>query len=337
MPRRTLTVPQSIINAYRSSSTALLKDVQSALGRVPFTVDVWQGYHGRFLAVTVHYYAQDGDHRLQLQSRLLIFCRLEVDNTAEPWARSFLQIIKEAGLDQKIGSITMKSDTTNDAQMVSLENIFADEGIHLAQDASQDCQACVAVLERDVAQLVHWLPEDTLQAREWIVDVMTAFATARRHHPPPLQQSPLPFLRSLVSSSRSSTPFPRVAPILLANAADGLVSSAERPAQPNEEFKVTEEEALQLDKINAAQELERYLDKRLLRDNELNPVIYWENQESRYPLLFKVALDVLPVQASVVSCKRLFFDKKERGAQQQLEDRLGMRKARYLQRESFDR
>ena len=36
-----------------------------------------------------------------------------------------------------------------------------------------------------------------------------------------------------------------------------------------------------------------------------------QESEKRYPLLFKVALDVLPVQASAVPCERIFSSSKE--------------------------
>ena len=38
---------------------------------------------------------------------------------------------------------------------------------------------------------------------------------------------------------------------------------------------------------------------------------FWEDSQQIYPLLFKVALDVLPVQASSVPCERIFSSSKE--------------------------
>jgi len=41
---------------------------------------------------------------------------------------------------------------------------------------------------------------------------------------------------------------------------------------------------------------------------------FWQNHESVYPLMYRVALDILPVQASAVPCERIFSSSKETDA-----------------------
>ncbi|CDO72217.1 hypothetical protein BN946_scf184970.g69 [Trametes cinnabarina] len=44
---------------------------------------------------------------------------------------------------------------------------------------------------------------------------------------------------------------------------------------------------------------------------EVNLLEYWEERQHQYPLLFRVALDVLPAQASAVPCEEVFSSSKE--------------------------
>ncbi|EMD38455.1 hypothetical protein CERSUDRAFT_37753, partial [Gelatoporia subvermispora B] len=71
VPHRTKML-QVIIDAYRKSYNELLKDVQSTLGRVSFTTDIWSDPNLRsYIAITVHYCARDEHNRLRLRCRLL--------------------------------------------------------------------------------------------------------------------------------------------------------------------------------------------------------------------------------------------------------------------------
>ncbi|KAG5649309.1 hypothetical protein H0H81_004694 [Sphagnurus paluster] len=45
--------------------------------------------------------------------------------------------------------------------------------------------------------------------------------------------------------------------------------------------------------------------------DDLDLLRFWTNMKPKYPLLFRVALDVLPVQASSVPCERVFSSSKE--------------------------
>ncbi|OCH89787.1 hypothetical protein OBBRIDRAFT_709735, partial [Obba rivulosa] len=63
---------QMIMKVYHTKHKALVTDVQSALGRVSFTTNIWSDLSLRaFIAITVHYCICDEEFHLQLQSCLL--------------------------------------------------------------------------------------------------------------------------------------------------------------------------------------------------------------------------------------------------------------------------
>ncbi|KAL4242848.1 Ribonuclease H-like superfamily protein [Abortiporus biennis] len=71
----------------------------------------------------------------------------------------------------------------------------------------------------------------------------------------------------------------------------------------------------------AIEEDHAYVTKELLRYEAENSTFsiehscdllkYWQVNDKNYPYLYRVALDVLPVQASAVSCERVFSSAKE--------------------------
>ncbi|PPR04216.1 hypothetical protein CVT24_013300 [Panaeolus cyanescens] len=61
-------------------------------------------------------------------------------------------------------------------------------------------------------------------------------------------------------------------------------------------------------------EMRDYEEAGLMGDNkagELDLIRYWQERKYQYPLLFKLALDVLPIQASAVPSERVFSSSKE--------------------------
>jgi len=61
-------------------------------------------------------------------------------------------------------------------------------------------------------------------------------------------------------------------------------------------------------------ELHRYKEEPLIPENvTLDLVSHWDESERVFPLTFKVALDILPVQAYSVPCERAFSSSKETG------------------------
>ncbi|TFY65471.1 hypothetical protein EVJ58_g1962 [Rhodofomes roseus] len=96
-----------------------------------------------------------------------------------------------------------------------------------------------------------------------------------------------------------------------------------RPATPNSPGEPTNNEnatsesgtdrACDIDYKAVELELERYL-----KDNNIGTIDegadlyrYWGERKTEYPYMYRVALDVLPAQASAVSCERMFSSSKE--------------------------
>ena len=77
---------------------------------------------------------------------------------------------------------------------------------------------------------------------------------------------------------------------------------------------MSESERAAADQRSVRNELHHYKEDGvvLLEGNCLIDLLrFWEDSQQIYPLLFKVTLDVLPVQASSVPCERIFSSSKE--------------------------
>ncbi|KAF7372144.1 Dimer-Tnp-hAT domain-containing protein [Mycena venus] len=205
---------------------------------------------------------------------------------------------------------------------------------------------------------MHWIEEnwpvsDALNAEEWMIEVMTAFATARRHEnakvaarrvpgsqsihrPSPTSQataaqaSGFTRLANLTNVSRRIVSLPRISsdcPTLNSSPAQLSLVPSPLPSpqfvqpsppippilSPAEEAEL-ERQALEDDRRAAIREFSAYKNEPLVSSNSsqpLNLVRYWDVNSEAKPLLFKVACDVLPVQASSVPCERVFSSSAE--------------------------
>ncbi|KAL0565872.1 hypothetical protein V5O48_016148, partial [Marasmius crinis-equi] len=64
------------------------------------------------------------------------------------------------------------------------------------------------------------------------------------------------------------------------------------------------------------EELKRFRDEPIIEDgsatmNDFDLLRWWQLDRSKYPLLYKIAMDVLPIQESAVPCERIFSSSKE--------------------------
>ncbi|EIN07956.1 hATC-domain-containing protein [Punctularia strigosozonata HHB-11173 SS5] len=68
------------------------------------------------------------------------------------------------------------------------------------------------------------------------------------------------------------------------------------------------------DRLQALAELDRYCAEPVIEngiEDGLDLLWYWQTKRYEYPLLYRIALDILPAQASSVSCERFFSSAKE--------------------------
>ncbi|KAF5375571.1 hypothetical protein D9615_009215 [Tricholomella constricta] len=81
---------------------------------------------------------------------------------------------------------------------------------------------------------------------------------------------------------------------------------------------LSSEEQAAHDKATVNEEFRRWLTSGLITDarelEELDLVRFWQNKKFEFPILYRIALDVLPVQASAVPCERVFSSSKETDA-----------------------
>ncbi|KAJ7072448.1 ribonuclease H-like domain-containing protein [Mycena amicta] len=155
----------------------------------------------------------------------------------------------------------------------------------------------------------HWPARDVRKAEEWILDAMTEFVTAERHQRaqtaatisiPSLQipssTSGMARLTSLVNLTRKlqdgPLPTPPATPTLTP------VTTREPTAAQTE---AAEQLALEDDRRVAKLELEVYKTESLwVTNGVLELVQYWDLHRRSKPFLYRVACDVLPVQATAV-------------------------------------
>lgn len=178
----------------------------------------------------------------------------------------------------------------------------------------------------------YWEPQDVANARKWILEAMTKFRTAEREagkkqHPAlndacrsassiaaHAQASAISRLTSINvnirrSSASLSTPSGTSTPIT-SNSPHIIVTEV----LTGEDLAAYNAQALAEDQKDAERELERYEREQMTRSmgtRVTDLVRYWEQSETLYPLLFHVAMDVLPAQASAVPCERVFSSSKE--------------------------
>lgn len=172
----------------------------------------------------------------------------------------------------------------------------------------------------------YWDEEDVVQARGWILESMTAYRTFQRKS----GQQAL-FLPNTTTASRAAQAQARAAQrlscinvdIRRSTSLSSIISSSSSPSpsptpsnttegrQPTaEELAEREVKAVEEDCKDARRELEQYeheLPALNAGEHVTDLVRYWERMEKNYPLLFCVAMDILPAQASSVPCERVQF------------------------------
>ncbi|OBZ77284.1 putative AC transposase [Grifola frondosa] len=88
-----------ISESYKEEYSAMIRELQNALGRVSFTTDLWSDPNLRaFMGITAYYCMRDEQFRLVVKARLLAFHHVEGRHAGNSLARVFFDILKKAGL-----------------------------------------------------------------------------------------------------------------------------------------------------------------------------------------------------------------------------------------------
>ncbi|THH30687.1 hypothetical protein EUX98_g3511 [Antrodiella citrinella] len=190
----------------------------------------------------------------------------------------------------------------------------------------------------------NWVLEDVEKARKWVIEAMTEYrveirtatgsttAQAPGSVAPPTSCPPVfvPVTRDstrLASSSRASkaqaSGYAELEALMRSYSEDSLDTESSQATASTSGSAGTEsvvespeerEAPLQVEDRQAVQnELDQYTRAGLSSSasGPLDLVFYWESVRSKYPLLFRIAMDVLPIQASAVPCERVFSSSKE--------------------------
>ncbi|KDQ51398.1 hypothetical protein JAAARDRAFT_185205 [Jaapia argillacea MUCL 33604] len=174
----------------------------------------------------------------------------------------------------------------------------------------------------------HWSQDDASQARDWIKDAMFQYQKSLRASNPQTD-----------TLTRSATSQPNLQPHPSQTAAQAQYrgylslealkrkysqssmssesltrSGSNMPTLEESDREAAERAADERDRITVDQELRRYLDSPTISGPALehfNLVSFWQGHSHLFPILYRVALDVLPAQASAVCCERIFSSSKE--------------------------
>ncbi|CAK5276396.1 unnamed protein product [Mycena citricolor] len=122
IPHRT-TLHVAIIVQWETYYGSLKQALQSLLGEISFTLDLWssKGMYP-YLAVTLHWLARNGQTKANyIRHALLAFRRVRGSHSGTRIARIMIQILSAAGIVEKAGHFTMDNASSNTLFMQHLK------------------------------------------------------------------------------------------------------------------------------------------------------------------------------------------------------------------------
>ncbi|EIN03294.1 hATC-domain-containing protein, partial [Punctularia strigosozonata HHB-11173 SS5] len=182
-----------------------------------------------------------------------------------------------------------------------------------------------------------WTEEECEEARRWVIDTLTQFRRQQCIHEAtnvPESSTDLPTTMASLAQGRgflnlrnTSRRFRRTAGLSASSSESDLsvsqtrtsstsyLQSAGSTADSAGDLNRLSREALEADdRKRALREFDRYCEEPVVQngiENGLDLLRYWQINKHSFPLLYRVALDILPAQASSVACERLFSSAKE--------------------------
>jgi hypothetical protein len=113
-------VPQLIKSTYILHQEQLIQKLQKSLSWIHFSIDMWTAPQKTgFQAIVVHWADADTRH---VECALLSLKEFKGSHSGEEQARVFIEVIKEAGLQGKLGCFTMDNATSNDKMLHYIAN-----------------------------------------------------------------------------------------------------------------------------------------------------------------------------------------------------------------------
>ncbi|KAF5332789.1 hypothetical protein D9611_005171 [Ephemerocybe angulata] len=190
----------------------------------------------------------------------------------------------------------------------------------------------------------NWPADDYEDAKKSVTEALLQYRTYLRKEnllPDPTSTSrPRPLVKAAtapnVSAHRLKSGYARLfaiarsyseAPVPTRTAPTSSEESSETPAVADSSTPITtqptaeelEQQQLEDDRKAAEDELKRWDEKGRMKDDDpemedFDILRFWQKNRSEFPLLWRLALDTLPMQASAVPCERAFSSSKETDA-----------------------
>lgn len=113
-------VPKLISSTYYLHRTELLNKLQKSLSWIHFSIDMWTSPAKKGFQANVAYWV-DADSR-RIESALLSLKEFKGTHGGEEQARVFMEVIREAGLQEKLGFFISDNHTSNDKMLRHIAN-----------------------------------------------------------------------------------------------------------------------------------------------------------------------------------------------------------------------
>jgi RimJ/RimL family protein N-acetyltransferase len=119
LPHSIPTIRTWTLRTFEAQKHRIKREVQSALSRVHFTVDLWTSPNAlAILGMIAHYTSESG----QLEHSVLALRELDGKHTGQNIASSIMQIINDYGVASKVGYFMMDNADNNDTMMEALSD-----------------------------------------------------------------------------------------------------------------------------------------------------------------------------------------------------------------------
>ncbi|KAF7372508.1 Dimer-Tnp-hAT domain-containing protein [Mycena venus] len=284
------------------------KYAERAEGRIHYTGDVWSKDDlSSHFAISGHFCMRDANGNLIIANRLVAFRVVDGKHDGENLAKIAIGILKEAGILHQSGMWTLDSASNNGTFMFHLGRLIAAEPrIVVEFDAEEKTPTLSMALPAFELLLKSWLQmQQTLPELAHYIGVGIAKI---QEYVNKGRKSRIYALAMIINPTMKMHWIEENWPVSDAlNAEEWMIEVFVQPSppippilSPAEEAEL-ERQALEDDRRAAIREFSAYKSEPLVSSNSsqpLNLVRYWDVNSEAKPLLFKVACDVLPVQAS---------------------------------------
>ncbi|KAL0568490.1 hypothetical protein V5O48_013490 [Marasmius crinis-equi] len=322
-----------IIEQFRKEYTKMIEEMKNSIGRVSFTSDVWsrQTLTGH-MAVTGHWMAYDSrdqEREVLNDVRDVLYYPHAVQELVSAERTPTLPIVIPLYEDLLTMFRCLKEPDNHpklshaiDAAIHKLELYF--------EKARQTKVYTLAVAINPAYKFEYmqknWTTEEVAHARECLRNAMLDFKRAERpkqpsavianvvnvsapspSHASRAQKSGMAHLKGLLRTLSKTS--------VTSSSSDTSSDSPAETTTSGQPPQMTEEELDRRDLVEVDKELLDWESETVEDDEDdgFDLLQYWDERRSKktFPLIFKVAMDVLPAQASAVPCERVFSSAKD--------------------------